>query len=182
MNSLDRPLLLLGSVLLLAGCGATDNAGFSPDEDALPARTGASLVTSGPTYGATSYQTLSLPSSHVQPPEEPADTSSDFDNLEIVSPSLKGQLAVTRVGSDRTDGNLLSVFAGLKNKSGHPLQLEVQTLYMDKTDHSLTDGRKSWIPITLKPHEATQYRSVAISEDATDFVVRIRHAQSNTTP
>jgi hypothetical protein len=30
--------------------------------------------------------------------------------------------------------------------------------------------------MTLKPHEQTQYRSVALTPDATDFLVRIRHA------
>jgi hypothetical protein len=112
------------------------------------------------------------------------DTSTDaaapalplFDNLEIVNPSLKDKLAVLRVGAGRSDSNLLSVFAGVKNKTAHPLDLEMQTVYRDKDGNSLTDGRGSWIAINLKPHEETQYRSVAISEDATDFVVRIRHA------
>lgn len=190
MRNLLLPLLLFGNAVLLCGCTGTSNAGFSADEDALPAPSGARLVTTGPTYGATSFQPLTLPSSRTKPSQaqetalqEPTTAPApDFDNLEIMSPGLKGTLAVTRVGSDRTDGNLLSVFAGLKNKSSHPLDLEVQTLYKDKKDHSLTDGRASWVPITLKPHEATQYRSVAITEDAADFVVRIRHASGNASP
>jgi hypothetical protein len=104
--------------------------------------------------------------------------SSDFDNLEIVGDSLKGKLAVTRVGSDRTDANLLSVFAGVKNQTGRRLELEMQTLYRDKNGNPLSGGGASWIPITLKPHEETQYRSVALSQEAADFQVRIRRASS----
>jgi hypothetical protein len=58
----------------------------------------------------------------------------------------------------------------------------VETVYKDKTDHPLSDGRASWIGITLKPHEETQYRSVALSEDATDFMVRIRRAPDGDVP
>jgi hypothetical protein len=104
-----------------------------------------------------------------------SDSSSDIDNLEIVGDGLKGKLAVLHVGANRNDSNLLSVFAGVKNETGRKLELEMQTIYRDKDGHSLSDG-ENWIPITLKPHEQTQYRSVALSPDATDFLVRIRHA------
>jgi hypothetical protein len=124
-------------------------------------------LTQGPVYGA------SL--------EEP-DTSSAFDNLEFLSPTLKSKLAVVRVGSDRTDSNLLTVFAGVRNKSAKPLDIEVQTIYKDKAGTPLTDGKGGWIPLNLKPHQETQYRSMAISEDATDYVVRIRHAEDNPPP
>ena len=162
-------LLLLGGAVFLAGCQGTSSAGFSSDEDALPVSSGAShSLTTGPTYGSTSFQ-----------PFGPTDNSagSDFDNLEIAPATLKDKLSILRVGSDRTDENLLTVFAGLKNKSGHSLQLEVQTIYKDKSDRALTNGSRSWVPITLKAHGQTQYRSVAISEDASDYLVRIRPAE-----
>ena len=104
-----------------------------------------------------------------------SDSSTDIDNLEIVGDGIKGKLAVLHVGADRNDSNLLSVFAGVKNETGRKLEVEMQTLYRDKDGHSLGDG-ENWIPITLKPHEQTQYRSVALTPDATDFLVRIRHA------
>ena len=163
-------LFLLGGVLVLAGCegGGTSSAGFSADEDAYsPASKTPSSLTTGPTYGSTSS---------FQPFGPDTDASSDFDNLEIAPATLKDKLTVMRVGSDRTEDNLLTVFAGLKNKSSHSLQLEVQTIYKDKADHSLTSGTRSWVPITLKPHGQTQYRSVAISQDAADYMVRIRPA------
>ncbi len=154
--------------MLLAGCGGTSTAGYSADEDALPPPSGvAQSLTTGPTYGSTSFQPFGPDTS----------TGSDFDNLEMAPPELKNKLAILRVGSDRTEDNLLTVFAGLKNKSNRPLQLEVQTIYRDKADHTLSSGQRSWVPITLKPHEETQYRSVAISEDAADYLVRIRPAE-----
>jgi hypothetical protein len=225
MRTLLWPLLVLGNALLLCGCADVTTAGYTADEDAMPApgssparvassnpgpgKSGLASLTSGPAYGASNPTSAGMPATthrastitalttgptygatHFEktnlygPPDkstvaEPALSSADeepFDNLEIVSPGLKSRLTVTRVGSDRTDDNLLTVFAGLKNKSSRPLPIEVQTLYKDKRDHSLSDGRKSWVPLTLKPHEEMQYRSVAISEAATDFVVRIRHA------
>jgi len=90
----------------------------------------------------------------------------------VVDASLKGKLAILRVGSEPTPNNLLSVFAGLKNRTAHPLALEVQTIYRDKAGNELNAG--SWIPMTLKPHEETDYRSASISTEATDFLIRIR--------
>jgi hypothetical protein len=105
-----------------------------------------------------------------------SDTSTAFDNVELVNANLADKLGILRVGSSRTDGDLLSVFVGLKNHTGRVLEVEVQTIYKDKSGQALTEGSGSWIPMRLKPHEEAQYRSVAISEDATDFMVRIRRA------
>ena len=102
------------------------------------------------------------------------DIGSTFDNLEITDDSLKAKLGITRVGSQPSANDLLSVFAGLKNRTGQPLALEVQTLYKDKDGNPLNAG--SWIPMTLKPHEETEYRSTSISADAVDFLVRVRRA------
>jgi len=102
------------------------------------------------------------------------ETEANFDNLELVDTSLKGRLSILRVGSDPTDNNLLSVFVGLKNRTSHPLPLEIQTIYKDKLGNPMNQG--SWVPLTLKPHEQTEYRSTSISTDASDFLVRIRTA------
>jgi hypothetical protein len=105
------------------------------------------------------------------------DIGSTFDNLEITDDSLKAKLGITRVGSQPSANDLLSVFAGLKNKTGQSLKIEVQTLYKDKDGNPLNAG--SWIPMTLKPHEETEYRSTSISADAVDFLVRVRRASGN---
>jgi hypothetical protein len=201
---LTWPLLLLGNALLLAGCAenGTSSATFSPDEDALPPKPEVAKLTTGPFYGSTDPipHPVADNSTHFSPeytqmvnlngPSRPAaeqedDTpasSYDFDNLEVDSPELKGKLAVLRVGSERSDSNLLTVFTGLKNKSETALPIEVETVYKDKANQPLSDGRAGWIGITLKPHEETQYRSVALSVDATDFMVRIRRAPEGAVP
>lgn len=102
------------------------------------------------------------------------DTGSGFDNLEFVDARLKAKLNILRVGSEPSPNNLLTVFAGVKNKTSHHLDLEIQTIYKDKAGNELNHG--SWIPVTLKPHEEKEYRSSALSTDASDFVVRIRNA------
>jgi hypothetical protein len=102
------------------------------------------------------------------------DADSSFDNLDIVDSSLNGKVAILRVGSEVEENNLLSVFAGLKNKTAHRLNLEVQTIYKDKDDNALNAG--SWIAFTLKPHEEKEYHSASISELAVDFLVRVRRA------
>jgi hypothetical protein len=104
------------------------------------------------------------------------DNDSSFDNLDVIDSNLNGKVAVLRVGSELGENNLLSVFAGLKNKTAHRLVLELQTIYKDKEGNALNAG--SWIPMTLKPHEEKEYRSAAISEDAVDFLVRVRRAPS----
>ncbi len=115
--------------------------------------------------------------SDVAPKTDRADLGSTFDNLEMADDSLKGKLAVLRVGSEPSPNDLLSVFAGLKNRTSQPLTFQVQTLYKDKTGNSLNGG--SWISMTLKPHEETEYRSTSISAEAVDFLVRIRRASGD---
>ncbi len=110
----------------------------------------------------------------VAPRTDRTDIGSTFDNLEITDDSLKGKLAILRVGSEPSANDHLSVFVGLKNRTSHPLALQVQTLYKDKAGDSLNAG--SWIPMTLKSHEETEYRSTSISADAVDFLVRVRRA------
>ena len=114
--------------------------------------------------------------SNHEPETGSIDSGSDFDNLDVVDPSLKGQLGILRVGSEPTANDLLSVFAGLKNKTSHSLDIEVQTIYKDKAGDPLNEG--SWIPMTLKPHEESEYRSASISSDAVDFLVRVRRASN----
>jgi hypothetical protein len=108
--------------------------------------------------------------------DETANTRSNFDNVEILSPNLQAKLAILRVGSDRTSTNLLSIFVGLKNQASHRLEIQIQTIYKDKLGSQLNDGHASWIPMTLKPHEELEYRSASISENAVDFFVRIRNS------
>jgi hypothetical protein len=102
------------------------------------------------------------------------DEGSTFDNLEIVDSSLNAKLSVLRVGSEVGENNLLSVFAGLKNKTAHRLALEMETIYKDKEGNALNAG--SWIPMTLKAHEEKEYRSASISVQAVDFLIRVRRS------
>jgi hypothetical protein len=107
---------------------------------------------------------------------EGSDADSSFDNLDLVDDSLKGKLAVMRVGSEPSANDLLSVFAGLKNKTARRLNLEVQTIYKDQDGNALNAG--SWIPMTLKPHEEREYRSTSITVAAVDFLIRVRRASN----
>lgn len=138
---------------------------------ASPANTPGRLEAVLPDAGATAA--AAAPASESAPPK--TDAGSSFENLELADASLKGKLAILRVGSEPSANDLLSVFAGLKNKTAHPLALQVQTIYKDKAGDSLNTG--SWIPMTLKPHEETEYRSTSISGEAVDFLIRVRLAQ-----
>lgn len=128
------------------------------------------------------YASASPPPAPVAAPASPAttaegtDAGSSFDNLEFADAGLNGKLAILRVGSEPSANNLLSVFAGLKNKTEHRLALEVETIYKDKDGNALNAG--SWIPLTLKPHEEKEYRSTSISAEAVDFLVRVRRASN----
>lgn len=106
------------------------------------------------------------------------DKDSDFSNIEIVDAALESKLDIVRIGSRRGSNNLLGVFAGLKNKTAHRLDLEIETIYKDQSGNELNTG--SWIHLTLAPHEEQDYRSSAISEAAVDFLVRVRHASATT--
>ncbi len=50
----------------------------------------------------------------------------------------------------------------------------MRTVYKDKAGNELNSG--SWIPMTLKPHQETEYRSASISAEAADFMIHIRRA------
>jgi hypothetical protein len=106
-----------------------------------------------------------------------SDEGTTFDNIEIIDASLKGKLSVMRVGSQVADNNLLGVFAGLKNKTGHRLALEVETIYKDKAGNEL--NASSWIAVTIPANEEKDYRSSAITDQAVDFLIRVRRASSS---
>jgi hypothetical protein len=147
--------------LLVSGC-----AGTNPQSPSTPPPT----VVSAPAPVAAP----AVPPAGPPDRAEGTDEGSSFDNLDVIDSSLNAKLAVLRVGSDPSANNLLSVFAGLKNKTAHRLALEVETIYKDKEGNALNAG--SWIAFTLKPHEEQEYRSTAISEDAVDFLIRVRRA------
>jgi hypothetical protein len=104
----------------------------------------------------------------------PADSEAGFDNVDVLDASLNSQLSVVRVGSQRTNMNLLSIFASLKNMTAHSLTIQAQTLYKDGDGNWLDGGKAGWLTLELKPHEELEYRSASLSEEAQDFLVRIR--------
>ncbi len=110
------------------------------------------------------------------------DQETNFDNVEMVGGSLKDRVEILRVGSEPSANNLLSVFVGLKNKTGRELVVEIETIYKDGEGKPLNSG--SWVALTLKPHEEREYRSTSISEtfDANTmnapFLIRIRPARA----
>jgi hypothetical protein len=109
--------------------------------------------------------------------DDGTDSDNGFDNLEIVDPSLKGKITILRVGSEVGENKLLSVFAGLKDKTAHRLMLQLETVYKDKDGNDLNGG--SWFTMALKPHEEKEYHSASISVQAVDFVIRVRHAPNS---
>ncbi|MCE0498103.1 MAG: hypothetical protein LV481_09180 [Methylacidiphilales bacterium] len=190
-------------LLLVAGCaGGQSNPSVTANDPPLPQPAGNPSPQSVPPSAAPSPVSVVSPppaasSAQPAPMQEPAaplqsssgvpvttspkdsgtsDTTTAFDNVDLVNANLVGKLAILRAGSSRTEDNLLSVFVGLKNETARVLQVEIQTIYKDSSGQALTQGTENWIPMKLKPHEEAQYRSVAISEDAADFLVRIRRA------
>ena len=162
----------------MAGCSTqgTSQAGFTSDEDAYQAHGTAGMVDEQPVATSVASGTdIFHPTGTVYGATH---FSEENSNLEIVTPGLNDRLAVNKVKSSRTDNNLLSVSAALKNDSGRDLPLQVETLYRDKDGRSLNDGHAGWVPLTLKPHEQTEYRSVSITDNASDFLVRIRRASA----
>jgi hypothetical protein len=153
--------------LIVSGCASTNPAPPPPSPAAV------TTAETKPVASSDSGGDQASRTSHGSAGEE-TDAGSSFDNLEIVGAGLNGKLAILRVGSQLAENNLLSVFAGLKNKTPHRLALEMETIYHDKSGDALNVG--SWIPVTLKPHEEQEYRSASISEEAVDFLIRVRRA------
>jgi hypothetical protein len=183
------------AALGLAGCmtgGGTYHAGNvdgdlpNPSQAAVSNTPGAAYPDASPAIAATPLP----PPTPVPPAPAPApavdnsDTVSaprNFDDVEFVDDSLQGKLTVTRTGSSRTSNDLMSVFAGLRNRTAHKLEIEVETVYKDAQGNPLGEG-SSWVPITLKPHQRTDYRSASLSSDAQDYLIRIRRAQPEPAP
>lgn len=119
---------------------------------------------------------VAAPAQKAPPPGNNPDEAGDsnFDNLDIIDSSLNGKLGVLRVGSEVGENNLLAVFAGLRNKTAHRLNLQVETIYKDKDGNALNAG--SWILFPLDSHDEKEYHSSAISEAAVDFLIRVRRA------
>jgi hypothetical protein len=110
----------------------------------------------------------------------PSAAEGDSDNVEILDSDLDEQLSVSSVGSQRTNTNLLSVFATLKNLTSRALVIEAATLYKNANGDLIDGGKASWLSLRLKPHEEMEYRSASLSEDAQDFLVRIRRPGTRT--
>jgi hypothetical protein len=107
-----------------------------------------------------------------------ADTERGYvNNLDIVDDALKPKLDLVRIDAQRGSNGLLGVVLNLSNKTGRKLDLEVETVYKDKSGNELNTG--SWIPFTVQPHGELEYHSAAISEAAVDFLIRIRRARSH---
>jgi len=97
------------------------------------------------------------------------------NNLDFVDEVLKRKLDLVSVDAQRGKNDLLVVTLGLNNRTSRKVELEVETVYKDKSGNELNTG--SWIPFTLQPHGDLNYRSSAISEAAVDFLIRIRRAR-----
>lgn len=177
LNTYSKILIGGACVLLLAGCESmgTSTAGYSPDEDAYKPQSQqavASNNSSGTAAGTALFDQRTGSQLYGASPF-PADSATKPDAQYVTSSALKGRLAVLRIRSNRNDSNLLTVSAGLKNRSSHSLPLQVATVFKDKDGQPLSDSQ-NWEEITLKPHEVTQYHSVATTEDASDYLVRVR--------
>jgi hypothetical protein len=102
----------------------------------------------------------------------------DFrNNIDIVDDVLKPKLDLVHVEAQRGRNNLLVVTLSLSNKTGRKVDLEMETVYKDKSGDELNTG--SWIPFTLQPHGDLNYRSSSISEAAVDFLIRVRKARGH---
>jgi len=99
------------------------------------------------------------------------------NNIDIVDDVLKPKLDLVHVEAQRGRNNLLVVTLSLSNKTGHKVDVEMETVYKDKSGDELNTG--SWIPFTLQPHGDLNYRSSSISEAAVDFLIRVRKAREH---
>jgi hypothetical protein len=119
---------------------------------------------------------LFAPLATIHAPAAPDETDTDagFDNVDVLGTALFGKLSVVRVGSQRTNTGLLAIFASLKNLTGHPLTIQAQTLYKDGDGNWIDGGKAGWLTLTLKPHGELEYRSASLSDEAQDFLVRLR--------
>lgn len=107
-----------------------------------------------------------------------SDIGFDATKVDILDESLKPKLTLLRVGSSRSTGNVLAVFAGVQNNTGRTLPFEIETIYRDKNGNALNRG--SWIKLSLKPRDEIDYKSSSLSEDAVDFTIRIRRVPTVT--
>lgn len=103
----------------------------------------------------------------------PADNASGFTNVDLDT-GFTGKLVVVRVNCGRTDNNLLAVSAMLRNVTGRTVKIEVGTCYADAAGNWINGGQAGWLSFVLKPHSEFQYRSASLSDDASDYLVRIR--------
>ena len=182
-------VLTMACLGALVGCASHSGSGTAQGDNALPQKAEVPFpiaVAPAKVPDASSQAVAdAAPSSGNAGSHRSADVDNDsdnngpdlgfnFDNLEVLDPSLKDSLAILRIGAEPKETKLLSVFTGMKNKTGQKLSLEVQTIYKDRAGNPLNTG--TWVPMTLKPHQMTEYRSASLSVEASDFLVRIRRA------
>ncbi len=101
------------------------------------------------------------------------DSDSDFDGVHFVDKKLAGLIKVERVNTELSPMKLLTVYVAFKNKTHKAIDIQVQTNYAD-VDKKPLSGEDSWIDLTLKPREESEYCSVALSADARSYLVQVR--------
>ena len=119
-------------------------------------------------------------SSNDDPQEGPG-----FDGVAYIDKKLSSLITVEKVNNELSPMKLLTVYVDIRNKTRKPLELQVQTMYED-TSRNLVSSDNSWIEFPLKPHELQEYCSVALSQNARSYLVRIRlepaDGSTNTAP
>lgn len=88
------------------------------------------------------------------------------------SANLETRLDIEKVAPDRTESGLLRIRMIIRNKTANDLWVDVRTTFLDES--GFPREQTNWEPICCTARTQTDYTSVSLGSQVTDYQVIIR--------
>ena len=127
-------------------------------------------------YEAGSDSEGTKPALRVQDPRFP-ETRARLNNAGIVDDALRYKIAVEGTSSRRTPTDTLEVWAELRNRTDHPLQVECRVRWYDSAQASI-DQPSAWQRVYLEANSFETYREFSTDVyNVTYYYIEIREGR-----
>lgn len=96
----------------------------------------------------------------------------------LLDRDLSDDIAVDLIRTGPNQNHYLTVQANLRNRTGHDMELQVQSLFYDAKGSILNSSlgnETAWTTLVLTANQTVSYRAQALTTDGDRFTVRVRY-------